>query len=62
VGFGAPFWSSDGREFLIIDFTGLTTTFVIKLETKEGGQLELAGHRIFSWPSWACHQTRKTGS
>jgi RNA polymerase sigma factor (sigma-70 family) len=50
---GAPFWSPDGREILINDYPdGPTTTFVINLETKEGGILQVAGHQIFSWPSW----------
>jgi RNA polymerase sigma factor (sigma-70 family) len=50
---GAPFWSPDGREILINDYPdGPTTTFVINLETKEGDILRVAGHQIFSWPSW----------
>jgi hypothetical protein len=51
---GAPFWSPDGREFLINDYSnGPTTSMVMNLETKEGGILQVAGHQIFSWPSWA---------
>ena len=51
--YGAPFWSPDGREFLINDYSnGPTATMVINLETKEGDVLEVAGHQIFSWPSW----------
>ena len=50
---GAPFWSPDGREILINDYSnGPTTTLVINLETKEGDILQVAGHQIFSWPSW----------
>ena len=51
---GAPFWSPDGREILVNDYSnGPTTTLVINLETKKGDFLEVAGHQIFSWPSWA---------
>jgi Tol biopolymer transport system component len=49
--YGAPFWSPDGREFLISDYSDKST--VINLETKEAGILAVAGQRIFSWPSWA---------
>jgi Tol biopolymer transport system component len=50
---GAPFWSPDGREILVNDYSnGTTTTLVINLETKEGDFLQVAGHQIFSWPSW----------
>jgi len=50
---GAPFWSPDGREILINDYSnGPTTTMVINLETKEGDLLKVVGHQIFSWPSW----------
>jgi Tol biopolymer transport system component len=52
--YGAPFWSPDGREFLINDYSdGPTTTLVMNLETKEDGILQVAGHQIFSWPNWA---------
>jgi Tol biopolymer transport system component len=50
---GFPFWSPDGREFLINQDTKPTESIVINLETREGGRLEVAGRRIFSWPSWA---------
>ena len=53
--FGAPFWSPDGREFLINSFFrshGLD--LVMNLETKgPAGNLKVPGHRIFSYPSWA---------
>ncbi len=49
--YGAPFWSPDGREFLVCDYSD--KSMVINLETKEGGFLQFPGHRIFSWPSWA---------
>ena len=51
--YGAPLWSPDGREFLINQDSKPTVSIVINLETKEGGILEVAGHQIFSWPSWA---------
>ena len=50
--FGAPFWSPDGREFLINSYSLPTTSTVINLETKDGGVVEVPGHQIFSWPSW----------
>jgi RNA polymerase sigma factor (sigma-70 family) len=52
-GFGAPFWSPDGHEFLVNSFPEPTVSTVINLETAKGGTLEVAGHRIFSWPRWA---------
>jgi RNA polymerase sigma factor (sigma-70 family) len=51
--FGAPFWSPDGREFLINGYSLPTVSTVIDLETKDGGVVEVPGHQIFSWPSWA---------
>ena len=35
--FGAPFWSPDGREFLINSYSLDTKSTVINVETKEGG-------------------------
>ena len=52
-GFGAPFWSPVGREFLISSFSLPTASTVINLETKQGGEVEVKGRRILSWPSWA---------
>jgi dipeptidyl aminopeptidase/acylaminoacyl peptidase len=51
--FGAPFWSPDGREFLINSYSIPTQSTVFNLETKEGGIVQVRGHQIFSWPSWA---------
>jgi dipeptidyl aminopeptidase/acylaminoacyl peptidase len=48
---GAPFWSPDGREFLLCDFSERAT--VINLETREAGVIAVPGHQTFSWPSWA---------
>jgi len=50
---GFPFWSPDGREFLVCQDTKPAECLVINLETREGDRLEVPGHRIFSWPSWA---------
>jgi hypothetical protein len=50
--FGAPFWSPDGREFLINSYSLPTTSTVINVETKEAGVIEVPDHQIFSWPSW----------
>jgi RNA polymerase sigma factor (sigma-70 family) len=50
--FGAPFWSPDGREFLINSYSLPTTSTVLNLQTKEGGVIEVPGHQIFSWPNW----------
>jgi hypothetical protein len=50
--FGAPFWSPDGREFLINSYSLPTDSTVINLQTKEGGIIAVSGHQIFSWPSW----------
>ena len=51
--FGTPFWSPDGREFLINGASDPTESMVINLEAKTGGILEVPGHKIFSYPSWA---------
>ena len=51
--FGAPFWSPDGREFLINSHADRPVSTVINLEAKEGGPVKVAGHQIVSWPSWA---------
>ena len=50
--FGAPFWSPDGREFLINSYSLDTKSTVINVETKEGGVIEVPDHQILSWPSW----------
>jgi hypothetical protein len=49
---GAPYWSPDGREFLINSFSLPTESTIINLESKKGSLLEVPGHQIFSWPSW----------
>jgi RNA polymerase sigma factor (sigma-70 family) len=51
--FGAPYWSPDGREFLINSFYPPIECMVINLEAKTGGYLKVPGHQIFSYPSWA---------
>ena len=51
--YGAPFWSGDGREFLINTFDNFTETTVMNFEKLTGGKLAFPGYRIFSWPSWA---------
>jgi Tol biopolymer transport system component len=51
--FGFPSWSPDGREFLLNQDTKPTASIVLDLQDQEGGRLAVAGHRIFSWPSWA---------
>jgi hypothetical protein len=51
--FGAPFWSPDGRGFLINSYPLPTVSTVFNLETREGGVVKVPGHEIFSWPSWA---------
>ena len=51
--FGRPYWSPDGREFLINSFFPPMECVVINLEAKTGGHLKVPGHHIFSYPSWA---------
>jgi RNA polymerase sigma factor (sigma-70 family) len=50
--FGAPFWSPDGREFMVNSYSLPTESTIINLETKEGSVIEVPGRPIFSWPSW----------
>jgi hypothetical protein len=66
--YGAPFWSPDGREFLVNDFSTPTEAIVINLKDVKAGAVEVPGHRVFSWPSWAgpgrlvaCLGTREEG-
>jgi RNA polymerase sigma factor (sigma-70 family) len=51
--YGAPFWSPDGREFLINTFDDFTETTLMNFEKLTGGTLAVPGYRVFSWPSWA---------
>jgi dipeptidyl aminopeptidase/acylaminoacyl peptidase len=51
--YGAPFWSPDGREFLVNSFSTPTEAIVINLKDVRAGAVEVPGHGIFSWPSWA---------
>jgi RNA polymerase sigma factor (sigma-70 family) len=51
--YGAPYWSADGREFLINSFADFPETTVMNFEKMTGGKLEVPGHRILKWPSWA---------
>jgi RNA polymerase sigma factor (sigma-70 family) len=51
--YGAPFWSDDGREFLLNSFTDPCEATVIHLEAVRAGVLEVPGYRVFSWPRWA---------
>jgi dipeptidyl aminopeptidase/acylaminoacyl peptidase len=51
--YGAPFWSPDGREFLVNSFSTPTAAIVINLKEVKAGGVQVPGHRIFSWPSWA---------
>jgi Tol biopolymer transport system component len=55
--FGAPFWSPDGLGFLINSFSVPTTSTVVNLQTRDGGAVQVAGHSILSWPSWAGPET-----
>jgi hypothetical protein len=51
--FGCPFWSPDGRELLIDGFSEPTTSTVVNIETGARNVVQVAGHRIISWPTWA---------
>jgi dipeptidyl aminopeptidase/acylaminoacyl peptidase len=51
--YGAPFWSPDGREFLINGYEEFPVITVMNFEKVTGGKLQVPGYRIFSWPSWA---------
>ena len=51
--YGGPFWSGDGREFLINTFDNFTESTVMNFEKLTGGKLAVPGYRVFSWPSWA---------
>lgn len=56
--FGAPLWSPDGREFLINDFSDtVTRSIVMNLDKMTDGIVAVEGYQIFSWPSWAGHET-----
>jgi Tol biopolymer transport system component len=51
--YGAPYWSADGREFLINCFADFPETTVMNLDKLTGGKLVIPGYRILKWPSWA---------
>jgi predicted DNA-binding protein (UPF0251 family) len=51
-GYGAPFWSRDGRELLVNSFFEPTETTVMNLEQVSEARLEVPGYRTFSVPSW----------
>ena len=52
-GSGAPSWSPDGHQFLINSNSLPNESTVLNFDTKDGGVVEVSGHQIFSWPSWA---------
>ncbi len=51
--FGAPFWSPDGREFLILSHADYPQATVMNFDKVTDGTIQVPGYRIFSWPSWA---------
>ncbi len=51
--YGVPFWSPDGREFLLLGFGDFPQAIVMSFEKVTDGTVEVPGYRIFSWPSWA---------
>jgi Tol biopolymer transport system component len=51
--YGAPYWSADGREFLINSFEDFPETTVMNLQKMTGGKLDVPGYRILKSPSWA---------
>jgi dipeptidyl aminopeptidase/acylaminoacyl peptidase len=50
---GAPFWSRDGREFLMNSFDEPIVATVINLEAVTAGVVAVPGYRLFSWARWA---------
>ncbi len=50
--YGAPFWSADGREFLINSFSEPTVATVINLEAVKARVVAVPGYRLYSWPRW----------
>ncbi|MDR3618727.1 MAG: protein kinase [Paludisphaera borealis] len=52
-GFGAPFWSEDGRQILINSFSDPTDCELYSTSTRETTRISVLGHKIFSWPRWA---------
>ncbi len=51
--FGMPFWSPDGRQFLIVGFQDPRQLTLINLENPNSHNLKIPGHQVFGWPSWA---------
>jgi Tol biopolymer transport system component len=54
---GFPLWSPDGRRFVINQDSKPTESIVIDLETREENLLDVPGHRIHSWATWAGPET-----
>ena len=50
---GAPFWSPDGREILVNEYSdGATRPWSSTSRPRRGTSSRSSGLRIFSWPSW----------
>ena len=54
---GFPLWSPDRRRLVINQDNKPTESIVINLETREEDLLEMPGHWIHSWPTWAGPET-----
>jgi hypothetical protein len=50
---GSPFWSPDGREFMLLTHADFPVVTVMNLEKVTGATVAVRGYRVFSWPSWA---------
>jgi RNA polymerase sigma factor (sigma-70 family) len=56
--FDGPLWTPNGLEFLVNDFSDtVTRSIVMNLDKMTDGILAVEGDQIFSWPSWAGHET-----
>jgi len=51
--FGMPLWSPDGRQFLVAGFDDPREMSLINIGKAELRSIQIPGHRVFGWPSWA---------
>jgi Tol biopolymer transport system component len=51
--FGMPFWSPDGRQFLIVGFNDPRNMKLIDIQKSESRHVEISDYSVFGWPSWA---------
>jgi Tol biopolymer transport system component len=55
--FGRPFWSPDNRQILVVSFSDPCQLELMDVETKKTRPVQVAGHEVYSIPSWIDENT-----